>query len=292
MANETSLIETATEDEPQNRVSVDTGTELEELRTFIVNAGEGLDDWEGVIDFADWQEAFLTSIPRFEIEEEDVESRVAADRSYKNFPLESATDKRTYRLNVHIDTKFGDAAIARLRKSCELMLERVVRGRTNCFIATAKKKGLTWRRKTTLAFPHPLPYSSPPPATKEGRYSEEAAVLAAALHFPLSRKKPGIDLHIVAFEKAKVGNSWTMGSATVNLYNDKRVLRTKLNRLAVEEFKDDDRWAGVIVHEILHNLGWSHPSGSYNLSMAIENYEACIRGVGARQVDPGVLLHY
>lgn len=157
------------------------------------------------------------------------------------------------------------------------MLDRVAAGRLRCFVTTARRYGLTWRRSRSLPFPHPLPYMSPPPTTPEGRYVEEGGVIEAALRFPLTRPAPGIDLYINWCSQGSSGNGyWVLGWATVNLYNARRILRINLNAQADPQFSDNV-WAGTFVHEILHNVGWGHPDGGYVPSVAMVNYDRCIR---------------
>jgi hypothetical protein len=269
----------------RQRISPETGRELQELRNFIDDlVARANDTPEGGSDLSEvlteWHKGVLEELPQYEIEDEDEESRF--ERAYTVFPLEHASGGRTYRINVNIDNNFG-GLIERVRRTTDIMLERVLAGRTRCFIETARRFGLTprWRRSRSLPFPHPLPYMSPPPTTDEGRFAEEAGVIEAALHFPLSQPAPGINLFINQFSQGPSNGFWVLGSATVNLYNDSRFLRIRLNSRAYPEFTDNT-WAGTIAHEILHNLGWGHPDGVYESRIAIVNYDRCIRRATSR----------
>jgi hypothetical protein len=161
----------------------------------------------------------------------------------------------------------------------QIGLDRITADQTAC-IRNARANGLSWRRNRGLAFPHPLPYFDPPPTTDLQRYTEEAGVITAALHFPPSTAAPSVELLLYRKDRARIGNSWTLGSADVNHYAGRyRHFHLNLNGRALRDANfSDDTWAATIVHEMLHNLGWGHPDGSYNIKIAIENYEACIRG--------------
>jgi hypothetical protein len=273
-------------------VDAATGGELEDLRNFVATLME--EDAQGKREgdepfretpegdavsriLAEWHAAVLDSLPQFGLQDEEE----AAERAYEEFRLEQTSGSRTYRTLARIDTRFSD--IARVRRTTDLMLRRVTEGRFRCFVSNARRYGLSaaWRRSRSLPFPHPLPYLSPPPATAEGRYAEEAGVIEAALRFAFSRPTPGVQLTIDYADWPPNGNFWTLGSAIVNLYNGRRYLRITLNDRAYPRFSDDV-WAGTIAHEILHNLGWGHPVGGYVGSVAIVNYDWCIRGSTAR----------
>jgi hypothetical protein len=166
------------------------------------------------------------------------------------------------------------------------MLARVVQGRTSQFIRNAQAQDapkLT-RRRGNLHFPHPLPYATPPASSVDDQIKEEAAVIAAAFDFPLSLAAPGIALYINHYTVEPNGDYWVLGEATVNLYDDTYAknpkapyLRITLNGLAFAANFSDNTWAGTVAHEIMHNLGWGHPDGSYQVRMAIVNYDHCIR---------------
>jgi hypothetical protein len=258
---------------PAHRISAETGRALEELRAFLITVTETSP--EALDGIAEWREAFLHSLLRYELEH--LTPATESTRSYKIVPIESTSGNRVYRANLYIDEAFGTQS-ARVQHNAELMLSRIVAGQTRAFIDTAQEFGLTWRRNRSFPFPHPLPYSSPPPSTAIGRYTEEAMVIAAAFHFPLTLAAPGIKFVINQYTKQSSGHGlWELGFATINLYNDVRFLRINLNQLAFSHF-NDNVWAGVIAHETLHNLGWSHPDGGYDRSKAIVNYEWCVRG--------------
>lgn len=260
-------------------LSAGAARDYEELRTLIVSL-PGLDfvrhaeDLEVKNTALAWQRQLLESFP-FEPRRIAVEE---APRTYTDHNLTSTADGRTYRLLLRLDNDFGTLA-DRVVDCTQAGLDRVTAGQTSCFIETAKKHGLTWRRKVGMTFPHPLPYLDPQPTTNIGRYTEEAAIIAAAFHFPFARPAPAVHLTIDRHDVAPNGNKWVLGSADVNWYADNLAFLIKLNGRAIRDATfTDDTWAATIIHEMMHNLGWGHPFGSYNISMAIENYEACIRG--------------
>ena len=50
-----------------------------------------------------------------------------------------------------------------------------------------------------------------------------------------------------------------MGRAEIDIFNDRGVFDISLNAKAATDFTDDpDVWAGVIHHELMHNMGWRH----------------------------------
>lgn len=265
----------------KQRISPESGKEIEQLREFLTDfverARNAPDENKDIFDaLTEWQKSVLENLPQYEIDDDESE---AVERAYTVFPLEQTSGTQTYRVNVHIDNEFG-SLIERVRRTTEMMLARVVAGRTACFVKTARRFGLEnrWRRSRSLRFPHPLPYASPPPTTNDGKYTEEAGVIAAAFHFPLSLAAPGIRLEINCFRQGPSGRFWVLGEATVNLYNDRSFLRMKLNARAYSESGfSDNVWAGTIAHEIMHNLGWGHPDGGYDEAKAIVNYDLCVR---------------
>jgi hypothetical protein len=259
-------------------LSRQTGEDLYKLREFLKDSvsreagGSDSDDRVSGL-LREWNTAILEDLLEQEIEDEE---EALTPRIYTDFQLEQTNGALIYRLHVHIDNAFG-ALTERVRRTTDLMLARVVAGRSECFVRTARREGLTWRRNRRLPFPHPLPYSSPPPTTDDQIFAEEAGVIAAAFHFALSNPAPGIDLVINHFSQGPSSEGfWVLGSAPVNLYNDTRSLRMRLNARAFPEFSDNI-WAGTVAHEIMHNLGWGHPDGTYIPRIAIVNYDRCVR---------------
>lgn len=272
---------------PSLPVSEKTVSDLQELHGILtdVKAEDGNcgdDDIRQVIDawYASATDGLVPEIVDKDSDEVDA-------RGYVTYQLSQTVSGRTFRISLQISEDFGSALQTRIRRCTELMMSAVLTGQTACFIRTAQENGLTWRRKRSYHFPHPLPYLNPPPTTNNQRYAEEAGVIAAALRYALGKASPGIILKVNRFNKGPNGSSWTRGSATVNYYDSVGRLRISLNGRALDEANFDDRaWAGVIVHEILHNLGWEHPDGVYKVAMAIRNYQRCVeRGRPSREAD-------
>ena len=267
-------------------IDAETARDLKKLHDFIKSdpseEKEATQPDDGISALVEgWRKTALEGL--FELELEVEQERRAP--SYTVHRVERSSGERTYRANTHIDEAFGSLT-NRVLSTTELMLERVVEGRTRCFVRTARQHGLSWRRKPGLPFPHPLPYLSPPPSEADDIYAEEASVIAAALHFPLTKEAPGVALYIDEFSRGPSGSSWVLGKATVNLYDSKRYLRIYLNSQAYSESGfEDDVWAGTIVHEILHNLGWGHPDGGYTRDKAIVNFDRCVRGDRDKALD-------
>jgi hypothetical protein len=264
-------------------LSEETGTQIVQLRKLIGGLRAHPDSafLEGL---REWYEAAVYDLLDFEPQAKEQ----AAAPSYTVFPLTHSRGTSTYNLNLNVDKSFGDS-VKRIRDFTDVMLDRILQGQFARFVANAASWGLTWRRTRGLPFPHPLPYGSPPPSTPAGQRTEEAAVIEAAWHFSLSAVAPGVDLFIDRFDKEPSGNLWVTGQAFVNLYNDHRNFRIGLNAQALlRSGFDENLWSGTVAHEMLHNLGWNHPVGNYNKSIAMVNYELCIRtatGAIAEDVD-------
>ena len=220
--------------------------------------------------------------------EPDEAAAMEKARTYTTYHLTAASEKRNYAVEVRVDDGFGDSK-EWVRDRTQTMLNRAVVDQTNRFVVRARSVGmrLKWRRDRTYGFPHTLPYVTPSPDTQDGKSAEEAAVTCAAANFALSRT--GIRLTINAFKKpatVKDGKRyWTGGSATVNLYNSDRALSINLNLTAIKEAKfSTNYWASTVAHEILHNLGWGHPNGSYPSDLPIEIWQWCIETAGQAKI--------
>ena len=271
-------------EEDHQWLSRGTASELNGLRRFLDDLVESYNTAEDatghLAEVGEWADSILLDVPDWEVEPE-----VAAidDTDYATFQAPGAAGR--YSLEVKIHKSFGDARIQRIHGITKLMVDRAEAHTTQRFFDRAKQKGLTWRRKRGLPFPHSLPYQSPPPSTAAGRYSEEAAVVSAAVHFVFQKTAKTI-LYI----KSMSASAGVWGQAPVNSYNDEKFLRISLNPAALDanaQASDKARWASVVAHEILHNLGWGHPKGRYPPSLAIEIYEYCIRVVqGALDEEP------
>src|SRR5688572_1004903 len=243
--------------------------ELEELFRLVQNLVESNPDIPGI---GDWHPGFYEGRP---FHKEPAFVARDPDRDYTTHNIDETGGGRTYRVQALIDNRFGTPKTTRIVSSTRSALKAIAVGQTTPFVNTARRYGLTWRRNRTLPFPHPLPYASPPPNTPSGRYAEEAAVIAAAFHFPLSASTR-IKLTVDYFSEGSTNGYWTLGWATVNLYNRLRAFRINLNSAAFGSFTNSV-WSGTIVHEIMHNLGWGHPVGGYDSSKAIVNYDRCVR---------------
>lgn len=92
-------------------------------------------------------------------------------------------------------------------------------------------------------------------------------------------------------------SSYTLGLAGVNIYAiNNQILEISLNGKFIgagssyPSSTNKDVWAGVIGHEILHNLGWEH--GADNTGSYIGEYGRCIERNGADQPLALVPLPY
>jgi hypothetical protein len=225
----------------------------------------------------------------FTLEQEELP---LATTNYAVFPLSSTANGRTYRINLRVDKAFGDL-VNRVRDMAEIMLQRVTQDQVPRFRARAGALGrIEQRRSRAFGFPHALPYRTPVPTDLLDQIAEESDVVAAAVHFALSQPSPGIEFTVNHYSKGRTrGRSWSFGAATVNLYHSKRALRQRLNGRAMRETSaSDERWAAVMAHEMLHNLGWSHPKASYPPHLAIEIYEWCVEQFGADEKEDIVII--
>ena len=96
-----------------------------------------------------------------------------------------------------------------------------------------------------------------------------------------------ITLKVDRFDEDPDAGIWTLGKAQVNYYGENKSLFIRLNGKAIGASSDypnsQDRvqWAATIVHEVLHNLGWSHAdtSGDEYEKTWIVAYETCMFGL-------------
>lgn len=263
-------------------ISLETLADLQFLKALLAPVAEVGKEDEEMQFYTEWEREILEAVPSLDADEE-----ISADvvREYTEFNVERSADNRNYRIHLFIDNAFGNL-VDDIHRRVEIMLDRMVAGQVQCFISRATQLRNLTRRRPKLKFPVTLPYLEPSPTTLSGKIREEANVINAAIHYALSRRSPtsyGSVLYINSFSKPKPAQrGWTLGSATVNLYSDRRFLRIRLNKLALPHFNDND-WAATIAHEILHNLGWGHGDGDYRNTNAIEIYERCIRTSDAFQ---------
>jgi hypothetical protein len=216
--------------------------------------------------FKAWRHEVLGGLPETKSVEAD-----EFETLHEAFELQATAGNRTYRVHAHIDEAFG-SDVGLVRDIIQLMLQGMVQSQAGCFVRHALQHGrLTWRRDRNLDFPHPLPYQPRQPSDLEGRAVEEAAVLEAAIQWVMMRNAPGMNLRVNRYNIEGGSNGW----ATVNFYHTRRRLSINLNHWRLTR-RPQALTASTAAHELLHNLGWSHPDGVYRPWMAIENYEHCI----------------
>jgi len=254
-------------------------TELSDLQKFLTELFKECTQTEDEISssISEIQLNALGNLKGYEPQEK--EEIVEAVNGYMVFNIESSHNNCTYRMEVHLDNDFTDSAETRIRGALDVMLARMVAGQLRNFIQRAQPgaNGLRNRRRKSLPFPHPLPYLNPSPTTIPEQVAEEGAVVEAAvfgaLNSPSTTTRRKLTLN--AYQNS---NENVFGKAPVNSYNRQRALYVSLNTNAFKPSRTDAIWAGVIAHEILHNLGWEHPDNQYTLAMPIEIYQACISG--------------
>lgn len=139
------------------------------------------------------------------------------------------------------------------------------------------------RRPSRRDFPHPLPCLSSRPTTTEGEIVEEVGIVEAAVFFAFCPGDNSKTITATINAGFDFDGPTVFGSATPNYYDTHKALRITLNvdsfgTLDDEPVSEEDCWAGIMAHEFLHNLGWSHPNDVYNLTMPIEIYQNCISG--------------
>lgn len=261
-------------DQPEDKSS-----ETERLLSFLSDLARNA---SGEIDplLASWHQAAARALTVKDPHPEEYTEGSDAEDAFDVYNLETSAAGRTYRLEVHQDTEFGDLG-ERVRAALPVMLQRMVEGQLQNFIRWARpERGkLRNRRQRGLPFPHRLPYVTPEPDTIEEQIREEAGIVEAAVFFALSSTDTTQHRKLVV-DAYSTQSETTLGRAPTNSYNRTRSLIIRLNTYAMRRRGDlgNDEWAGVAAHEILHNLGWGHPDNQYTLAMPIEIYQACISG--------------
>jgi hypothetical protein len=189
--------------------------------------------------------------------------------------IEATSGSRTFRVELEIPQSFGKRTVNRIAAVLEsVVLQRMVEGTSEKFVARADHFGLTSRRSRKRKFRPTLPYLNPRPRTLNRQIREEAAVVEAAVEsvFLASGDARGRRLKINNYNVA--GKA---GAATPNSYYTQRYIEISVNHGLLTRLNvSDNRWGGVIAHEILHTLGWGHVN--YKNSNAIEIFEAIIQG--------------
>lgn len=105
---------------------------------------------------------------------------------------------------------------------------------------------------------------------------EQASLVADTVTLP-----QGGDLYIDGFD---ISESMAHGLALLDLYPKERIFWIYLNRDFIESRlsllvpSSPEIWAGIIAHEMMHNLGWDHPNG-YEGSLITE-FGNCISHEG------------
>lgn len=189
--------------------------------------------------------------------------------------VEATSGNRIFRVELEIPESFGKQTVNRIVAVIEsIVLQRMVEGISERFIARADYFGLASRRPRRRIFPSTLPYLNPSPRTLNRQIREEAAVVEAAVEsvFLANGDAQGRRLKINNYNVA--GKA---GAATPNSYYTQRYINISVNHSLLTRLNvSDNRWGGVIAHEILHTLGWGHVD--YKNSNAIEIFEAIIQG--------------
>lgn len=270
--------------------------ELDSLSQFISSLGDNVSvgskhyqtikQWksaalQSIGNAASFKEVVGEAAPEAEDDSPEV-AALEALNGYNVFNIEATANQRTYRAEVHLDQDFNDTAQNSIRQGLEIMIARMVEGQVENFINRAEpgRRGLRYRRSRQRPFPPPaLPYLTPSPTTIEEQVAEEAGIVEAAVFKAFSSTDPALRVKVTIICNDSLGEN-VMGSATVQYYNSNNALKISLNPDEFGELGEDEinKWAGIMAHEFLHNLGWSHPKGEYTLEMPIEIYQACISG--------------
>ncbi len=258
---------------------VEDGLERQQLLAFLADLAD--DPLTADPSLTAWYQGVLQALTRDDPHPDaDGPDDSEPSAGFEVYPLQATAAGRTYRLNVHQDKGFrtlGD----RVRGALQTMLQRMVEGQLQNFIRYARpERGkLQDRRTPGLKFPHDLPYIGPEPTTIAEQIREEGGVVEAAVFFAMSSTTASQPRKLVVDAYA-VENKTKLGKAPFQRYYNRRSLLIRLNTYAMRhnDSLGENQWAGVAGHEILHNLGWSHPSGKYTLAMPIEIYQACISG--------------
>jgi hypothetical protein len=183
----------------------------------------------------------------------------------------ATSGSRTFRVELEIPQSFGRRTVNRIARVLEsIVLQRMVEGISEKFVARADHFGLTMQRSTTRKFDPTLPHQR----TSNRSIRQEAVLVEAALEsvFLTSGDARGRRLKINNYNE--VGAA---GAATPNSYYAQKYVEISINHSLLTRLKvSNNRWGGVIAHEILHTLGWGHLA--YKNSNAIEIVEAIVQG--------------
>lgn len=191
---------------------------------------------------------------------------------YEAHPLSVTVADRTYCADFRIDKSYG-ARIPRILQFLTLMLERAAAFKPQHFVDRASAVGgITERRQRGYNFPVTLPYRNEAPNSELEVYQEEAVVVAYAINYALTRPGSGVEFYVKRYDASR--GKW--GIAPINKLNSSGYVSIKLNINNIINSVSDNRLASVAAHELLHCLGWGHPSGSYPATLAIEILEHCI----------------
>ena len=226
----------------------------------------------------------------------------SATRMYYSFKRQISPGGSTYiSINAGISQDFSQEQIDIIKDAIQLYFQRNLSYLRTSPLGCVLKYGSTYPRNPAFPFPH----ISPDPKLDQGSLIYVATYLSTGNYLKDGEYFPSEYriLLINRFDKDPVSDpvtgrtSYTLGLAGVNIYAiNNQILEISLNGKFIgagssyPSSTNKDVWAGVIGHEILHNLGWEH--GADNTSTYIGEYGRCIERDGADQPLALVPLPY
>lgn len=175
-------------------------------------------------------------------------------------------------LNVHISNNFSNQQKEVIEKAAQIMVQRVMRDRV--FKCTYKYSYRGYKS---------LPIRNDEQTLRDALQASLGSVKTSVAPSPEQAFKGGT-LYIDRLDSNQPQDE-RLGQAIENYFDDNGHLRIELNAdylTSGAKFNytiQPQSWAGVIAHEILHNLGWSHPSGYQGT--VISEFGQCVARNGA-----------
>lgn len=203
--------------------------------------------------------------------------RIATDYESYVYEWDNNGGGTLRRVTVSFDTDFSREQIDFLKTAISYWIARPFSDQP-----CVRRNGSTFRRDRSLSFPYTLPYDL-----------EEFLVMNMTIFWSTYVARDGGPtpgprqaLFIDRISVPPNGNSWLLGQAGLNYYDTFGHLHIELNEQAIgssssySRSQDRVHWAGVVVHETLHNLGFDHADASdanYNNAFMVA-YQRCYTG--------------
>lgn len=220
-------------------------------------------------DFGDTEEMIAETIRSTEQKiGNEAERRVSSGYSYRIwFPMNRGGSRRCSIIAI-IDDEFSESQ----KKLIQEALKIFVKSRGTFYRnldAAYKANNLTQPRDPKLPFRNADFDYGPPPNRSEYYKIATAVTLSVDTHLRDGKWLPSEyrTLYIRRMHETSNKPPYVLGRANLQHYTDTGVLDISLNAAYLDSTTPFNRgksasvWAGIIMHEILHNLGWAHPDG-------------------------------